>query len=187
LIRTSRIASSHDLVRSAADRDSNRRSEFMVRKRLAQLKPTLHSVGASRACPAPAAFAFCSLSERRTWVNGHDMSPLRNAPMRLDRGQSDVSPPFGPGWHTSACKETDWVVACLGKGSRCGGFAARLFRRQHQPDNFFRDIRLEALGMSFVEANDVCDDAALGAFGVHIEPRSPRSRLAARDGTAGRW
>jgi hypothetical protein len=56
---------------------------------------------------------------------------------------------------------------------------SRPFRRQHQLDDFFRDIRLEPFSMPFVDPNHIGNDVPIAAFGVHEHPRSAGSRLEA--------
>src|SRR5439155_5452750 len=51
------------------------------------------------------------------------------------------------------------------------------FRSQHQLDDFFRDIWLEAFSMPLVESNHIGNDVPVAAFGIHEHPRSARSWL----------
>jgi hypothetical protein len=52
-----------------------------------------------------------------------------------------------------------------------------LLRSEHQLHKLFRDLRLESLGVTLVEAHDIGDHAALWATRVHIHLRGPRTRL----------
>ena len=53
------------------------------------------------------------------------------------------------------------------------------FRRQHQLDDFFRDLWLEAFGMPFVEPNHIGNDVPFAAFRIHEHRRFAGPRLEA--------